>query len=129
MAEPQQQAQLQGATEMVKVDITLLAAQTRAWGGMLFRAISRGDRDVKSAFNGFIESFWQLYFVIKDNAAQTGKIPDWKEKQAVYDDMFFKIMGGAFMPVTMLKLYGEFAGDLRACGIYDLSAGEWVQWC
>jgi hypothetical protein len=126
MAE-QSPAQLQGATEMVKIDITMLAAQTRSWAGSLFRAISRGDRDAKTAYNNFVEIFWQLYMVIRDNAAQTGKIPNWKEKQATYDEMFFKIMEGAFMPVTMLKLYGEFAGDLRTCGIYDLSAGEYIE--
>jgi hypothetical protein len=128
MAE-QPQAQLQGAVEMVRVDVTLLAAQCRSWAGALFRAVARRDKDVNVAYNNFVEIFWQLYSVIRDNAEQTGKIAGWAERQKSYDAVFLKVLQGDFMPITMLQIYSEFSADLRKCGIYDLSAGEWERWC
>jgi len=122
----QPQAQLQGAVELVRTDITMLAAQSRSWAGALFRAVARKDKDVNIAYNNFIEIFRQLYTVIKHNAEGTGKIPNWAEKQAAYDKIFNRVLMGDFMPVTMLQVYDEFCADLTKCGIYDLSAGEYV---
>jgi hypothetical protein len=128
MPEPNQ-AQLQSSVETVKMDVTLLAAQSRSWAGALFRAVARKDKDVVVAYNNFIEIFRQLYIVIKHNAEQTGKITDWAKKQEAYDKIFTNILKGDFMPVTMLQVYDEFCADLTKCGIYDLSAGEWERWC
>ena len=127
MVEQANQAQLQSATEMVKTDVTLLAAQARSWAAVLFRAIARNDKDPLTAYNNFIEIFHQLYGVIRDNAEQTGKIKDWSKKRDSYDKIFMKVLAGEYMPIAILQVWEEFRGDLRACGIYDLSAGEYVR--
>jgi len=118
---------MQGATELARTDITLLAIQSRAWAGNLFRACSRGDKDVKTAYNNFIEIFWQLYMAFKHNVNNTAKIREWAEHEESYDKAFALILQGRVMPVMVLRLFDDFMGDAVACGIYDLSAGEYQE--
>jgi hypothetical protein len=112
---------------MIETDITLLVIQVRDAAGQLFSMISKGSGSAPSAYNAFINLFYQLYMSFKYNAPLTKNIKDWDEKAKIMDDLFYNrvMRNHEFIPMEAIRYADCFLGELVSAGIYNLSKGEY----
>lgn len=137
MADDKGTQTLQSSEPMVKTDITLLAIQARGLAGLLYKHCIDGKMSYEPYLE-FAQIFYQLYLFFKPNAEATNKIDDWSEKEKMYEKLFYhdlivgrevqladgKVIKSKFFPFLLIRIFDDFVADMRKCGIYDLSMGE-----
>jgi hypothetical protein len=128
---------LQTSEPLVKTDFTLLAIQARALAGLLYKHCIDGKMAYEPYLD-FVQIFYQLYLYFKPNAEDTNKIDDWEEKEKFYDKLFYydlivgidvkttdgKVVKSKLFPFRLIRIFDSFVSDMKKCGIYDISAGE-----
>ncbi len=127
--EEQKMQTLQSSTSIIKTDITMLVIEARGYAGMLFRQLAREDGDIVFTYNKFLEIFFQLYLSFKYNAQKTEKIERWKEKEKIYDNIFYEriLQKHEVIPEILLKGFDIFLADIISSGIYNLSSTEFIE--